>query len=326
VTQLRQGLGLDLADALAGEVEPPAHLVEGQRLVVGQAEPQRQDLALALVQVPEQLVEVLPLDDRRRQVERRGRRRVGQQVAELVVAVVADGGRQGDEVGGGAQRGLHLVDGDAGLVGQLPCRRLAAQRLEHRGRAAGQRGQGVHEVGGEADRAALVGDAPADRLADPPRGVGRELEPLAVVELLDGPHEAEVAFLDEVEQRHAGGLVALGDRDDQPQVRLDELVAGLVGGADGTLQLAAVALVEHVAPLDTAVGDTAGGDGPSEAGLVLGGEEGIVTQLGEVAPGEVDGALGGRPRPCDHQCPSRGPWCLSHLDVERSRFTTLRDG
>ena len=38
----------------------------------------------------------------------------------------------------------------------------------------------------QADRAAGVGDAAGDRLADPPGGVGRELEALAPVELLDG--------------------------------------------------------------------------------------------------------------------------------------------
>src|SRR4051794_15352422 len=47
---------------------------------------------------------------------------------------------------------------------------------------------------------------PGDRLADPPGGVGGELEALAPVELLDRVHQAEVALLDEVEQRQAGRL------------------------------------------------------------------------------------------------------------------------
>ena len=45
----------------------------------------------------------------------------------------------------------------------------------------------------EPDGAPGVGDAAGDRLTDPPRGVRRELEALAPVELLDGVHEAEVA-------------------------------------------------------------------------------------------------------------------------------------
>ena len=65
----------------------------------------------------------------------------------------------------------------------------------------------------DADRAGLVGDRAGDRLADPPRGVRRELEALGVVELVDRPHQAEVALLDEVEELHAPTAVALGDAD-----------------------------------------------------------------------------------------------------------------
>ena len=85
-----------------------------------------------------------------------------------------------------------------------------------------QADQRVAGVDGQADRPTRVGDAAGDGLADPPRGVGRELEALAPVELLDGVHEAEVPLLDEVEEREPGGLVLLGDRHDQAQVRLDE--------------------------------------------------------------------------------------------------------
>ena len=65
-----------------------------------------------------------------------------------------------------------------------------------------------------------------DGLADPPRGVGGELEALGVVELLDRADQAEVALLDEVEQRHATTHVALGDRHDESKVRLGELLLG----------------------------------------------------------------------------------------------------
>jgi hypothetical protein len=61
-----------------------------------------------------------------------------------------------------------------------------------------------------------------------------------VVELLDRSHQAEVSFLDEVEQRHAGRLVSLGDRHDQPQVRLDESSPRLGCCFDGGLELGAL--------------------------------------------------------------------------------------
>jgi hypothetical protein len=48
--ELRHGSGLDLADALPGQVEMLAHLFEGAWLAAVEAEPQTKDLALPLVQ------------------------------------------------------------------------------------------------------------------------------------------------------------------------------------------------------------------------------------------------------------------------------------
>ena len=79
----------------------------------------------------------------------------------------------------------------------------------------------------DADGACLIGDSARDGLANPPRGVGGELEALGVVELLDRADKAEVALLDEVEEEHAATNVALGDGDHQAQVGRDELLLGV---------------------------------------------------------------------------------------------------
>ena len=71
---------------------------------------------------------------------------------------------------------------------------------------------------------ALVGERARDRLADPPGRVGRELEALALVELLGGAHEADRPLLDQVEERQPLVAVALRDRDDEAEVRLDHLL------------------------------------------------------------------------------------------------------
>ena len=71
---------------------------------------------------------------------------------------------------------------------------------------------------------ALVGERARDRLADPPRRVGRELVALAPVELLGGAHEADRPLLDQVEERQTLVAVALRDRDDEAEVRLDHLL------------------------------------------------------------------------------------------------------
>ena len=82
----------------------------------------------------------------------------------------------------------------------------------------------LDDVHRDADRARLVRDTALNRLADPPRRVRRELEPLAPVELLGRADQPDDPFLDQVEQRQAVTLVLLRDRDDEPQVRVDEQI------------------------------------------------------------------------------------------------------
>src|SRR5918994_1713294 len=45
-----------------------------------------------------------------------------------------------------------------------------------------------------------VGDRAGDRLTNPPGRVGRELVAAAIFELIDRLHQADVAFLDEVQE------------------------------------------------------------------------------------------------------------------------------
>ena len=98
--------------------------------------------------------------------------------------------------------------------------------------------------------------AAGDRLPDPPGRVGRELEALGVVELLDGADQPEVALLDQVQQRHAAAGVALGQRDDQPQVGLEQVrlraarpsrtSGAQVGALAPGVQLCSFGSVQHV--------------------------------------------------------------------------------
>ena len=79
------------------------------------------------------------------------------------------------------------------------------------------------DVHGDPDWICLIADRAIDGLADPPDGMGRELVAAAPVELLGRPDETERAFLDEVEQRDAMVLVALGNGYDEAKVRVDHL-------------------------------------------------------------------------------------------------------
>ena len=127
----------------------------------------------------------------------------------------------------------------------------------------------------DADGAGLVGDRAGDGLADPPRGVRRELEALGVVELLDRPHQAEVALLDQVEEQHAAPDVALGDATPRG--------AGWPGSARplaSSPSRTAPARMRRSSSAQSAVarprrslGLDAGLDAPGQVALVVGGEQ-----------------------------------------------------
>jgi hypothetical protein len=113
----------------------------------------------------------------------------------------------------------HAPDVLAEQLGELLVRRVDAVALGPVALRARELLDARGDVDGQSHEARLVVDGPAQRLLDPQRRVGRELEALAVVELLHGADQADRALLDEVEQRQPLALVALGDRDDEAQVR-----------------------------------------------------------------------------------------------------------
>src|SRR6185437_5457908 len=93
--------------------------------------------------------------------------------------------------------------------------------------------QFLADLDGKGDHTAAPCDCPLDRLVDPPDGIRRELQTPAPIELLDRPDESDASFLAEVGKLQALAAVALSDRDDEAQVRLDHLCLGfLVAGLD----------------------------------------------------------------------------------------------
>ena len=151
-------------------------------------------------------------------LDRVGRALVGEQVAELGVAVGAEALVERDRVDR-VERLLDVLLLEARGVGELVDRRLAAQLgLELRGRAV-ELDAALLDVDRDADRLRLVRDRALAGLTDPPGRVRRELVALAPVELLRGAVQADDALLDQVEERDVVALVALRDGDDEAEVR-----------------------------------------------------------------------------------------------------------
>src|SRR5580658_5081808 len=113
------------------------------------------------------------------------------------------------------------------FVGDLLRRRLATNLAEHLPLGTHDLVDGLDHVHGDADGARLIGERAADRLPDPPGGVGRELVAAPVLKLVHRLHQPDVAFLNQVEKLQAAVCVFFGDRDDQPQVCLHHLLLRL---------------------------------------------------------------------------------------------------
>ena len=166
-------------------------------------------------------------------------------------------------------------------------RRITLERCDELAAGAGNLLLALDDVHRDADRACLVGHAALHRLANPPGRVRRELEALAMVELLDGPHQPEVALLHEVEQRQAARLVALGDGHHQPEVGLDEVLARVESRGRLGPQSLADRRCWGRGRGQRGVRGATGFHRDSEPHLVLGGEEWVDPDLAQIQTDDV---------------------------------------
>src|SRR4029453_1813939 len=130
VAQLGEGLGLDLADALAGDAEFAADLLQGAGVAVGEAEAELDDLLLPLREGVQDRVELLLEQDEAGRVDRDDGVGVLDEVAEVGVLLLADRGLQRHRLLADLEDLADLLGRDLHLAADLSGGGLAAQVLE----------------------------------------------------------------------------------------------------------------------------------------------------------------------------------------------------
>ena len=80
----------------------------------------------------------------------------------------------------------------------------------------------------EADGARLVGNGPANSLANPPGGISGKFVAAAVLKLVHRLHDTDVALLNQVEEPQPAIGILFGDGNHEAQVGLNELMLGLL--------------------------------------------------------------------------------------------------
>src|SRR5262245_12783720 len=229
MAEFAQRLRLDLADAFSRDGEVLADLFERVLAAVrAQAEAHLDDLLLARRQRLQNLLRDFAEVDVDDSLGRVLDGLVLDEVAEVRIFLFADRRLQRNRLLGDLEDLPDLRGRDVHLFGDLFRGRLAAQLLHERARGADQLVDRFDHVHRDADGAGLIGDGSRDRLANPPRRVSRELVTAPVLELVDGLHQADVAFLDQVEELQSAVGVFLRDRDHQSQVGFDQFLLGLL--------------------------------------------------------------------------------------------------
>src|SRR5258708_15219061 len=227
--QLAERLGFDLTDAFARHREALSDLFERVLAAVADAEPHLDHFLFARRQRLQHrfgLFLQIQIDDR---FGRRDDLPILDEVAKVRIFLFADRRLERDRLLRDLEHLPHLRHRDVHPLGDLFGGRLASELLHERARRANQLVDRLGHVDRDADRARLVRNRAGDRLADPPRRVRRELVAAAILELVDRLHQADVAFLNEVEELQAPVRVLLRDRHDEAQVRFDELLLRLLG-------------------------------------------------------------------------------------------------
>src|ERR1700678_2838168 len=226
--QLPQRFGFDLGDAFAGYGEALADFFQGVLAAVFEAEAHLDYFFFARGQRPQdlsRLVLEIHVDHR---FCRRDYGAVFDEVAQMRIFLFADWRFERDGLLRDLQNFPHFRQRNVHALGDFFRRRLASQFLHQLTRSSYQLVDRFDHVYRDANRTRLIGNGAGNRLPNPPRGIRGKFIATAVFELVHGFHQADVAFLNQVEELQSAVGVFLGDGNHQAEIGLDQLTLGLL--------------------------------------------------------------------------------------------------
>src|SRR5579863_9293086 len=247
MAQLPQRFGFDLADAFAGDREALPDFFQSVLAAVFQAEAHLDDFLFARSQRAQDLSRLVLEVHVDHRLGWRHHGAVFDEVSKVRIFLFTDRRFERDRLLRDLENFPHFRDRNIHALGDLFARWFTPQFLHKLPRGADQLVDGFDHVHRDADRTRLIGNGTSNRLPNPPRGISRKLISTAVFEFVDGLHQADVAFLNQVEELQSAVGVLLGDRNHEPQVGLDQLTLGLlrVHVALDDLALRALELLEQ---------------------------------------------------------------------------------
>ena len=293
MAQLAQGLGLDLADAFAGDIELLAHFLQRAGAAVLDTEAQLQHLFLPGRQRAEHIHQLLLEQGEAGSLGGLGGAFVGDEVAQMGVLLLTDGGLQRNRLLCDLQNLAYLIHGHAHFLGDFLGRGVMTQLLQQLTADADDLVDGFHHMHGDTDGTGLIGNGAGDRLTNPPGSVGGELVALGIVELFHRLDKAQIALLDQIKEQHAAAHIALGNGHHQTQIGLRQLLLAVFALLDQRFQLCLLLggnlLVVFLDFGQTLLGQIALGHGGGQGDLLVGGQQGHLADLLQVhAHGIVD--------------------------------------
>src|SRR5271170_1444221 len=198
--KLAQRLGFDLPDALTGNVKFLTDLFESMLALAADAEAQPDDFLFFRRQGLQNvggLIAHVGIDYR---VDGRTYPAVFDQISQRGFAVAADRSFKRHRIARNGFQLLDLLDRNVHAAADFVVGRHASQFLFELASCAQELVHALVHVHRNANGAGLVGDGARYGLTDPPSGISGKFVAAPVFKFVGGAHQADVAFLNQVQQ------------------------------------------------------------------------------------------------------------------------------